>query len=113
LGTSWGNTSRRENVGKTFGKQIGDMVGTPKCKKLDPSHFSPPKGKKWALGTYREQIGDMVGTPKSQKIDPSPSAPFSPPKEKNMDPPGCMLNHLIGCMKILFLKLFVTIFDLG
>jgi hypothetical protein len=83
LGTSWGNTSRRENVGKTFGKQIGDMVGTSKSKKIDPSTFSPPKGEKQrALGTYREEIGDMVGTPKSQKIDPSPSAPFSTPKEK-------------------------------
>jgi hypothetical protein len=86
------------------------MVGTPKSQKNDPSPFSPPKGKKRALGTYREQIGDMVGTPKSQKNYPSPFTPFSSPYEKNMDPPGCMLNHLIGCMKILFLKLFVTIF---
>jgi len=76
LGTSWGNTSRRENVGKPFGKQIGDMVGTPKSQKL----------------TLR---------------------PLNYPKGKNMDPSGCMLNHLIGCMEMLFLKLFVTIFDLG
>ncbi len=100
-----------------FGKPLGNRSGTcwehQNAKNLTPHTFLPQKEKKWALGTYREQIGDMVGTPKSQKFDPSPSAPFSSPYEKNMDPPGCMLNHLIGCMKILFLKLFVTIFDLG
>jgi len=51
LGTSWGNTSRRD-VGKTFGKQIGDMVGTPKSQKIGPSPsapFSTPKEKIWTL----------------------------------------------------------------
>jgi len=51
LGTSWGNTSRRD-VGKTFGKQIGDMVGTPKSQKIAPSPsapFSTPKEKIWTL----------------------------------------------------------------
>jgi len=86
LGTSWGNTSRRENVGKTFGEQIGDMVGTPKSPKKHPSPFSPPKGKKRALGTYREQIGDMVGTPKSQKWTPPPQPPSLPQRKKIWTP---------------------------
>jgi hypothetical protein len=84
LGTSWGNTSTRENVGKTFGKQIGDMVGTSKSKKIDPSTFSPPKGEKRDLGTYREQIGDMVGTPKSQKNCPLPLRPLLSPQRKKI-----------------------------
>jgi hypothetical protein len=53
------------------------------------------------------------GNTKIPKNWPLPLRPLLYPKGKDMDPPGCMLNHLIGCMKMLFLKLFVTIFDLG
>jgi len=113
----WEHLGETHQGGKMLGKPLGNRSGTwwehQNHQKNTPRPFLPQKEKKRALGTYREQIGDMVGTPKSQKMDPSPSAPFSPPKEKNMNPPRCMLNHLIGCMKTLFLKLFVTIFGLG
>jgi hypothetical protein len=37
----------------------------------------------------------------------------SPQKEKTRAHHECMLSLPIGCMKFLFPKLFVTIFDLG
>jgi hypothetical protein len=44
-----------------------------------------------------------------QKITPS----TPPPKGKNRAHGGCMLSLLTGCIKLLFLKLFVTIFGVG
>jgi hypothetical protein len=39
--------------------------------------------------------------------------PLAPPKGKKMDTPECMISHLIGCMEILFPKVFVAMFRLG
>ncbi len=62
-------------------------------------------------------LGNRLGTwwehQNPKKLTPPPPPPFSSPYEKNIDSPACMLNHLIGCMKSLFLKQFVTIFDLA
>ncbi len=44
------------------------------------------------------------------KENPSPLAPPHPQKEKNWMPHECMVNFLIGYMKLVFPKLFITIF---
>jgi hypothetical protein len=49
----------------------------------------------------------MTGTRKKTKKS------LPPLKEENWTPHECMLSVLIGCMKILFSKLFVTLFRLG
>jgi hypothetical protein len=54
------------------------------------------------LGTYFKHIGNKESTKNS--------LPW-PKKKKNSGP--CMLSLLIGCMKLLFPKLFVAIFGLG
>jgi hypothetical protein len=50
----------------------------------------------------------MTGTRKKTKKSLPPLL-----KEKNWTPRECMLSVLIGCMTLLFPKLFVTIFGLG
>jgi hypothetical protein len=57
-----------------------------------------------SMRTPWEDIGNEGG-----KKSCSPSSP----KEKNWTPHECMLSLLVGCMKLLFPKLFVTIFGLG
>jgi hypothetical protein len=37
----------------------------------------------------------------------------APQRKKNWTPHDCMLSLIIGCVKVLFPKLFVPIFDLG
>jgi hypothetical protein len=65
------------------------------------------------LGTSCE-LGDhhenMIGTRKKTK-NPFPTPPTL--KEKNWTLHECMLSVLIGCLKLLFPKLFVTLFGLG
>jgi hypothetical protein len=52
----------------------------------------------------------MLGT---QKKERNYNSATPPPKGKNRAHNECMLSLPIGCMKFLFPKLFVTIFDLG
>jgi len=58
------------------------------------------------MRTFWEHIGNKE---EKQKMPPPPL----PPKGKNRAHHECMLRLLIGCMKFLFPKLFVTIFGLG
>jgi hypothetical protein len=53
-----------------------------------------------------EQIGNMKKPPPKKIPAPSPN-----PKEKKLGPFECMWSLLIGCMKIMVLKLQVTIFQ--
>jgi hypothetical protein len=39
--------------------------------------------------------------------------PFQVPKRKNLDPSRVHAEPFIGCMKLLFPKLFITIFVVG
>jgi hypothetical protein len=55
--------------------------------------------------------GAELNKEEKQKINSPPSP--TPQKEKTRANHECMLSHLIGCMKFLFIKLFVTIFGLG
>lgn len=51
---------------------------------------------------------------KKKKIEPcNPIPPPNSPQDKKMGPHGCMFGHLIGYMRIIFLKLFVTILGIG
>ncbi len=79
---------------KCFGEHIGNM-----------------------LGTLLAPIGNMVETPKYRKMEPPPSLKKHRPKEKRSAlMGGCVhveSSHWPGHMKIIFLKLFVTIFSLG
>jgi hypothetical protein len=43
---------------------------------------------------------------------PPPLPPAQKKKKKHWTPHECMLSLLIGCIKLLFPKLFVTVFDL-
>jgi hypothetical protein len=55
-----------------------------------------------------------MGTHWEQNKNPkNPLSPLSKPKRKKLGPLEDMLSLLIGCMEFVFLKLFVTIFDLG
>jgi hypothetical protein len=54
-----------------------------------------------------EQLGEQIGKRGAKKTSPQPA-----PKEKNRTPRESMLSLLIGCMKLLFSKLFVTNFGL-
>jgi hypothetical protein len=68
-------------------------------------------------GTTWEHFENLIVTLwehiwKEAKNNPKKSL-TPPPKEKNWTPNDCMLSLLIGCMKVLFPKLFVPIFDLG
>jgi hypothetical protein len=68
------------------------------------------------LGTSLAPIGNMVETPKYRKMEPSPPPKKTSPKEKMIGPRECVhveWSHWPGHMKIIFLKLFVTIFSLG
>jgi len=62
------------------------------------------------LGISWEHNRNTLRTRKKQKI-PLFHPPL--PKEKNWAPHECMLSLLIDSMKLLFSKLFVTIFGLG
>jgi hypothetical protein len=66
------------------------------------------------MGAHWELKGNMLGTKEKRKKSSFP--PPSPPgklKRKKSRHFECMLSLPIGCMKFLFLKLFVTIFGLG
>jgi hypothetical protein len=71
------------------------------------------------LRCFWESLGNLrnpMGTHWEQRREKEnlPSNPPLPPKKKNRPPHEFMLSLLIGCMKkILFPKLFVTIFGLG
>jgi hypothetical protein len=65
----------------------------------------------WYWELHWNIVGGYTKGKKIPLLTPSPPLPF--PKEKKLGPPECMLNRLIGCMKFVFLKLFVTILDLG
>jgi hypothetical protein len=56
-----------------------------------------------------EHIGNFMGTDNQEK---NPSAARDP-KENKLGPCLSMVSLLLGCIKFLFLKLFVTIFHLG
>jgi len=58
---------------------------------------------------HSELGGNTLGIKKSFKKFSSP--PFLP--GKIVGPLGLMLSRLIGCLKFLFLKLFVTDFGMG
>ncbi len=61
-------------------------------------------------GTWWKPHGNMIRTQNKRSLPPSPS-----PKKKNYNwttPHECMLSLLISCMKLLFPKLFVTVFGL-
>jgi hypothetical protein len=70
-------------------------------------------GTTWELGnliwTSWAHDENTLGTPKTQR-NPSPTLHQ---KKKNELLMSCMLSLFIGHMKLWFLKLFVTIFDLG
>jgi hypothetical protein len=59
--------------------------------------------------TFWKLDGNTLGTEKTKLLSP----PFQNLKDKNCAPPKCMLSLLIGYMKIMVLKQFVTIFSLG
>jgi hypothetical protein len=71
-------------------------------------------GTSWGthVGTFWELNGNIwehiKNKGKKQKTPPTP-----PPKGKNRAHHECMLNLCIGCMKFLFLKLFVIVFGQG
>jgi hypothetical protein len=54
----------------------------------------------------------MMGTREKSKKKIHPH-PFQVPKRKNLDPSRVHAEPFIGCMKLLFPKLFVTIFGMG
>ncbi len=60
------------------------------------------------LGTYWGTHWELYGNRKPKK---NPSA--RDPRENKLGPCLSMLSLLLGCIKFLFLKLFVTIFHLG
>jgi len=60
-----------------------------------------------SMGTWWEHIRTK------KKTHPPASPPRIHTQEKDWTPHGSMLSLLIGCMKLLFPKLFVTIFGLG
>jgi hypothetical protein len=66
-----------------------------------------------AWGISREHDENMLGTHWEQGRKTKNASPPLPPKGKNRAHHECMLRLLIGCMKFLFPKLFVTIFGLG
>jgi hypothetical protein len=51
-----------------------------------------------------------VGGARGGSICETLSTPPPPPQERKRTPHECMLSFLIGCMKLLFSKMFVTIF---
>jgi hypothetical protein len=60
------------------------------------------------IGYLMQHTGNMV---ENTKIPPKKSQnPTTPQKEEELGPCGCMLSPLTGCVKILFLKLFIAIF---
>jgi hypothetical protein len=64
----------------------------------------------WYFGnTFWKLDGNTLGTEKTKLLSP----PFQNLKDKNCAPPKCMSSLLIGHMKIMVLKQFVTIFSLG
>jgi hypothetical protein len=74
------------------------------------------------LRCYWEYLGDTFGNlmripwehiRMKKKTHRPASPPRTPTQEKDRTPHWSMLILLIGCMKFLFPKLFVTIFDLG
>jgi hypothetical protein len=69
--------------------------------------------KQGAIGnTLGEHIGNLLGTKENSKRS-SPLSRLTPKlKRKKTRYFECMLSLLIGCMKVLFPKLFVTIFNL-
>jgi hypothetical protein len=61
-------------------------------------------------GTLWEYIRNMTGQREKAK-NSSPTLSF--PKRKELDPSCVHAEPFIGCMELLFPKLFVTIFGLG
>jgi hypothetical protein len=61
------------------------------------------------MGTHTEHDG-RKGKKQQKKILPHP---FQVPKRKNLDPSQVHAEPFIGCIKLLFPKLFVTIFVVG
>jgi hypothetical protein len=62
------------------------------------------------LRTLWELEGNMLGTNEKRKQILSPHPKLKRKKERHFE---CMLSLLIGCMKFLFPKLFMTIFGVG
>jgi hypothetical protein len=60
------------------------------------------------VGTHWEFEWNMLGT-KEKKSSPGPQNL----KEKKSKHFECLLSLLVGCMKFLFPKLFITVFGLG
>jgi hypothetical protein len=68
-------------------------------------------GTHWELG---ELFGNTLGTEKKSSNIPSlPLPPQKPKRKKNWALLSLCLSLLIGCMKIIFKKLFVNIFQVG
>jgi hypothetical protein len=63
----------------------------------------------------REPYGNIIGThwELGKKQNQKECEKQPPPQEKIWTPHECMLNLLIGCMKLVFPNLFVNIFGLG
>ncbi len=72
------------------------------------------------LTCYGEHLGEPLETwcehienRKKKKKENPMSPPLTENQKEEKIPLECMLNFLIGYMKILFLKLNVTIFNMG
>jgi hypothetical protein len=70
---------------------------------------------------YWELLGELLGEPLGTRCEHTGNKEPKPPppptaflfKKENWTPHECMTRFLIDCMKLLFPKLFVTIFGLG
>jgi hypothetical protein len=66
------------------------------------------------MGAYWEPMGTWLEYQNEKNhFKPNPHSPKLPQKKLKHDFLRYMLNHLIGCMKYLFLKFFFIIFGMG
>ncbi len=95
---------------KSFHWQMECLPPWPSCKAEKGRTLGKSyRTKVWFYWEHiEEHIGNSMGT-ENPKNNPS----ARDPKEKKLGPCQSMLSLLLGCIKFLFLKLFVTIFDLS
>ncbi len=94
---------------KSFHWQMECLPPWPSCKAEKGRTLGKANGTKvWFYWEHiEEHMGNCIGTENPQK---NPSA--GDPKETKLGPCLSTLSLLLGCIKFLFLKLFVTIFHL-
>jgi len=114
----WGRGFRLRHVIVTFGTcfRYATYGIKARCCWEHPwgTHREPKEHIETIMGTHWELEGNMLRTKeKWKKILPSTPPKTQNLKEKKSRHVECMLSLAIGCMKFLFPKLFITIFDLG